>query len=379
MLKKFFHYLTKPRAKYKPLIKILIARRALLHNYDSYAKAYGDLAIAPMLKSNAYGHGLREVGKILDAKHPPFFAVDSFFEALVLRQAQVQAKILIIGYTRKDVWERKTLKNLSYAILGMESLREIALSLKTRQNFHLKIDTGMHRHGILPADFEEAAKLIASNQNIVLEGLCSHFANAYSQGDSFTKAQIAAWNRGVEFFQSRILRIKYLHTAATPGFPQSRSIKANVARIGIGLYGIDTSPRLNSDLEPVLEMRSVVATTKQISARERVGYNLLFESVKPMILGTIPAGYNDGVDLRLTNQGAVRVAGEMCKIVGRVSMNVTTIDLSAVKDPSPEEEATIISRIKSDANSVENIAKICHTSPYEILVHIHPNLRREIV
>ena len=362
---KIWDFITRPRTKYDPLIKVLIFRDQLLANLRNYKKQYPHLDFAPVLKSNAYGHGLMEVAAILDPEQPAFFVVDSFFEALVLRRGMIRSRILIIGYTREELISRKNLKNISFTITSLDSLKILADDLKIPTSIHLKIDTGMHRQGIGESEIAEASRLINSNSNIVLEGLCSHLADGGREDSELTGKQVHKWNEISNLFREQFPKLKYFHLVATNGVNVKAS--ANVARIGLGLY------------EQALEMRSILSSVKTIEPGDKVGYLGTFQAAKHMQIATVPAGYNEGVDLRLSNKGAFIMHGRECPIVGRVSMNITSIDVSEVADPKLQDEVVIISRDKSAPNSVPKIARICDTIPYEILIHIPSYLRREIV
>lgn len=376
LLKKIF----KPRVKYDPLIRVLISKEALLHNLRAYQTQYPSLQMAPVLKSNAYGHGLVEVASILDGENLLFFAVDSFYEALVLRQARIRTKILIIGYTREALLLKKTLKDVSFGILSLDSLKSFALKLREPNLFQLKVDTGMHRQGVLVSELAEAFRLIKSNSNIVLEGIYTHFADADSPDESFTKNQILLWNEVAKHARNVFPDLKFVHAAATAGIAHANEIEGNVCRLGIGLYGINVHPAARLPLKPVLEMKSVLAGLKKIHEGDYAGYSRLFRAPSDMTVATVPAGYNEGVDLRLSNKGVFKVQGQMCPIVGRVSMNITTIDVTALKGAKLEEEVMIFSRNLHDENSVENATRACGSkNPRELLVHIPAYLRREIV
>lgn len=379
-LHKLIQKVIKPRVKYDPLIRVLIFKDALIHNLRAYQNKYPGLQIAPVLKSHAYGHGLVEVASILDKETLPFFAVDSFYEALVLRQARIRSKILIIGYTREELMLKKTLKDVSFAILSLESLKSLSAKLKSQNYFQLKVDTGMHRQGVLMNELAQAFSLIKSNPKIVFEGIYTHFADADNPDESFTKKQILLWNEATKHARKVFGDLKYLHAAATAGAAYASEIESNVCRLGIGLYGINVHPRVKLNLKPVLEMRSVLAGLKKLQAGDYLGYSRLFRAQKDMTIAIVPAGYNEGVDLRLSNKGVFQVRGQICPIVGRVSMNITTIDVSALQDAKLEEEVVIFSRNPDHENSVENAIKACGIrNPREILVHIPAYLRREII
>lgn len=189
-IRKILNRIVQPAVEYQPLIEVRIFKDALLHNLHTYQKVYPKLQFAPVLKSNAYGHGLVEVARILDEQGVPFFMVDSFYEALVLRRAEVKTKILVLGYCRQQQLLSAKLKNVSFGIIDLQVLKDLSAKLKKPLNIHLKIDTGMHRQGILLSEIPEAVAAIKSNDNIIVEGLCTHLADADSADDKFTSAKL---------------------------------------------------------------------------------------------------------------------------------------------------------------------------------------------
>ncbi len=376
-LRNFKRFLVK--SSHNRLIEILLSKNNLLYNLHQFQNKFQQLRLAPVLKSNAYGHGLIPIAKILDSENLPFFCADSFFEALVLRREGIKIKILILGFTDLENILNNKLKNVSFTITSLKQLQQIFASLKYRQYFHLEIDTGMHRQGILPTEVLETIKLIKENQNIILEGIFSHLADADNNNNFATVKQIEIWNKLVEKFQQEIKILKFWHLSATAGFVYENTIVANVGRSGLGLYGIVPSSLNNIIVKPVLEMRSTVSSIRKIEKGESVGYNFTFTTDRPLVIATIPAGYYEGVDRRLSNKGFVKIGDKFCPIVGIVSMNMTTVDVTSVEDVREGDEVIVISGNSQDKNSIENIARICETIPYEILVHLSAHLRRVVV
>ena len=346
------------------LITISISRSSLLYNLDQFKSMN---IVAPVLKSNAYEHGLIEVASILENK-VEFFIIDSYFEAEALRNEDIKTPLLIIGYVKPENINRNKLKNISFTISSIEALE----SIQNETKIHLKIDTGMNRQGILLEDIDKSFDLIKNNKNIVLDGICSHLADIDHNGN--VENQINIWNNTVEKVKSEFPSIKYAHLSNTFGHNYSEKINANISRLGIGLYG------LTGDLKPVLEMKTIITGIKKIKRGETVGYARTFTATQDMIIATIPVGYYEGVDRGLSNKGFVKVSGIFCPIVGRVSMNITTIDVSEVPEIKIGDGVIVISRNKKDKNSIENMAKIIdETIPYEIVVHIPSQLRRVVV
>lgn len=372
---------------YHPLIEVFIYKKNLLHNLHAFQKSYPRHRIAPVLKSNAYGHGLVPIAKILDRQKVPFLVVDSLFEARVLRSEGTKSPILIIGYTRASDIERSGLKNVSFTITTLELLEELSKKLKTPQKFHLKIDTGMHRQGIRPSQIERTIEKIEKNRKIILEGICSHLASADSPDEKYALHQISEWNKAVKIFKNNFPKLKFFHIAATAGSShiacyvatKRHAPASNMIRLGIGLYGHDTSPFRNLDLKPVLETKTRVSGIKKIEKGEFVGYGLTYQAKKDMEIAIIPAGYFEGTDRRLSNKGFYKIKGKFCPLVGRVSMNISLADTSGVPSVKAGDEVTLISANHGDKNCVSSIARLCETIPYEILVHIPQHLRRTII
>ncbi|TAK95608.1 alanine racemase [Patescibacteria group bacterium] len=369
----------KSRANYVPQVRVLVSQSHLLHNLAEYRRRYPQLALAPVLKSNAYGHGLVLTGQLLDRANVPFLVVDSLFEAVALRHNGVKSPILVIGYVNVDNVQKCKLNKVVFTLTSLEQLRGIAARLNHPQEFHLKIDTGMHRQGLSPGQLTEAIQIIRQQEFIQLVGVCSHLADADGADDQLTRQQIAVWNQAVDQLKQNFTSLRWIHLSATSGLDYLDVAQGNAARLGIGLYGINVSPRLAMNLKPALQLQTEVSSIRTLEAGDRVGYNGTFRAEKEMRVATVPVGYFEGVDRRLSNTGCFMVKDKCCPIVGRVSMNITSIDVSAVPEINLGEAVTIISNVPGDQNSVENIAKAAGTIPYEILVHIPQHLRRIVV
>jgi alanine racemase len=392
--------LSRRRFPYEPLITIEISRSRLIHNLNEFKKmvpirqpteAFASKgAVAPVLKSNAYGHGLLEVAQALKNENVPFFVVDSYFEAIALRSGGFKSALLIIGYTRPETIARSRLKNVAFTVTGMETLEHLPQENRRMMRVHLKIDTGMHRQGILSEEIDRAIEIIKGNNSIVLDGLCSHLCDADDADESFTESQIHIWNRAVKKFRDAFhSSLKYTHLAATDGHYFGHDIDANVSRLGIGLYGLSENPLLTAklDLQPVLEMKTIVTGVKQLKEGETVGYGRTFKAMTDMTIATVPVGYFEGVDRRLSSGLDASKIGQIqigpnrtrCPIVGRVSMNITSIDISKAAGIKIGDTAIVISNNAADPNSIASMAQKCGTISYEVAVKIPAHLKRVVV
>jgi alanine racemase len=366
-------------SSYSPSVEVLISRENLLHNLNAYKKSCRNRLLAPVLKSNAYGHGLVEIARILEKEDKAFFVIDSLYEAMVLRDKGIKSPLLIIGYTSPENINNCKLSDVSFTITSLDQLCLVSKLITNKKTIHLKIDTGMHRQGILPNQIDEATDIIRSSKLLHLDGVCSHLADADDTDQAFTQLQIRVWEEAIKDIKSNFPDIRYLHILATAGASQPENIINNVLRLGIGLYGIDLGTKDAIRLRPVLQMQSVISSVKTIQPKEYVGYGMTYRTTNETKIGTIPVGYFEGVNRKLSNQGLIKVRNIFCPIIGRVSMNITIIDVSNVPDVMLGDKVIVISNGKKDPNSIINIAKMCGVIQYEILVQIPQHLRRTII
>lgn len=370
--------LKKRLAHHRSLINVFVSSKNIIHNLNQFRNNYPNLEFTPVLKSNAYGHGLIETAEILKKENKPFLAVDSLFEAKKLRNFGISDKILIIGYAFPEEILNSRFKNFSYFIIDLSQLKALSRNNRKRINIHLKIDTGMRRQGIADSELEKAIDLIKGNKKLNLEGICSHLADAGNENSKFTLKQIEKWNNIVKKFKKEFDSIKYFHLSATSGLKYHNKISANMVRLGIGLYGFNQGLDNNINLKPALSVKTVVTSVRNLRPGDCVGYNTTFKADKNMEIATIPFGYFEGFDHRLSNKGFVKVRNKFCPILGRISMNITSFDVTNIDNIKAGDEVLVISDNPKDKNSVIEISKICNTIPYIVLAGIHSHLKRII-
>lgn len=371
--------------KFTPLNLITISKQRLIENYEALSGINPDIKIAPVLKSNAYGHGIRLVGEILDKVGAPFLCVDSLYEAFQLRsKTNIKTPILIMGYIHPKSLEVKKLP-FSFAVYDLDHARVLDEYQKGAK-LHVFVDTGMHREGVsmeeLPRFLEELRKL----KNIEIEGLMSHLAESGKPDSPLTKMQVTNFQKAKKLYQKFCLTTPswkadiWFHLGGTYGLLNKLTSGCNLVRVGRAVYGIDDrNSILDVDLKPVLKHTTKIVQIKKIKKGEKVGYSGTYTASREMVIGILPLGYNEGVDRRLSNKGVVTVEGVQCPIVGLVSMNITTIDLSAVKVPNLGAEVVVFSDNQDDENSVINASKRGGVLPHEMLIHIAESTKRIVV
>lgn len=378
MIKKILRLFKKD---YQTLNKIEVSRDNILQNYHYLSSLSKKVKIAPVVKSNGYGHGIINVAKILEPENPPFFCVDSLYEAYELLKANIKTPVLITGYTNPQNLEVKKLP-FSYAVFTLDLAKAIN-DFQSHAEVHIFVDTGMHREGVsieeLPFFLNELKKL----PNLKIAGLMSHLASSEGKNDPLFLDQIKQFKKAKEILKKHNINPKWFHVAATGSIinPSTKSIIAdvsNLARAGLALYGYSSST-FDKNLKPTLTLTIRIAQIKKISRGERLGYDGTYTAKQNITIGVLPIGYYDGIDRRLSNKGIFLVDNIECPILGRVSMNLNIIDLSKVLNPKVGQQVIVYSSNPKDKNSLGNCAEICKTIPYDLLVNLAETTKREII
>lgn len=364
------------KKEYQTLNKIEVSKSRLIQNYKHLKSQSKGIKIAPVVKSNGYGHGMITVSQILDPLGAPFFCVDSLYEAYQLLNAKIKTPILIMGYTDPQNFKVKKLP-FSYAVFDLEMV-SVLDKYQPGSGIHIFVDTGMHREGIQIEDLPNFLKKLKQFKNLKIEGLMSHLATAEKPNDPLTRKQLNNFQYVQQIVKEVRIYPKWVHVSNSAGLLNDLNPGCNMTRVGLAIYGLSTSD-LSSALKPVLRLTSRIIQIKKLQKGDKVGYDGTFLVKKSMILGVLGAGYYDGVDRRLSNKGIVLVDGVECPIIGRVSMNITTIDLSRVSNPYIGQEVLIYSDNPADKNSIENAAKICKTISYDILIGLAASTKRGVL
>ena len=371
---------------YLTLNQIEISPSALEHNLEYFARL-NNTKVAPVLKSNAYGHGLKLVGKFI-SNHldVPYICVDSLYEAYTLRKSHVRTPILIIGYTNPEnfkIWKKLP---FTLPIFDLETIKVLS-DYQKGVKIHIKIDTGMNRLGLMPHQIQETIKLIKKYPHLKVEGIYSHFSQADNpQKKEFTQNQIRVFHEAIKIFEGSGIKFKWKHILATSGAFLDLRPSFNLMRLGIGFYGVNplsvSHPHYNnlaSNLRPALKLMTHIAQIKEIGEGSEVGYGGTFIAPKSLKIAVLPIGYYDGVDRRLSNRGLVRVGESYCPIIGRISMNVTTIDISNVPQVKVGDKVVIFDDRNISKNSVARAADLVEMIPYELLTGLSETTKRRLV
>lgn len=318
---------------FRTLNLIEVDRKRILANYDKFAKDNPNCEIWPVLKSNAYGHGLELVTEILRARKFTYLIVDSYYEALKVKKISPRQKILIIGSTHPQNFRKMNFKNITMMIQDIESLKELE-RVNKKVPIHLKVNTGMNRQGFEIEDLPD----------VKVEGIFSHLASV-----KLAKRQAEIFKNNLKYMP------KYRHLCATEGSKIIKDPILNAVRLGIGLY------------EGALKFKATITKVRLIKKGEKVSYEGTWMAKKDSWIGVISAGYYEGIDRRLSNKGLIKYKNKKYKIVGNVCMNLTVINFGRTRPKEWDQVEIILS------------PKLCNTIQYEILVKLNESIRRVIV
>lgn len=355
-----------------PFSWIEIDLGALRHNFlQARDRMSADARIVGVVKSDAYGHGMIEVARELVSCGAHFLAVSKYWEAKELREAGIRLPILCLLGVEPAEMEGAVLEEIRPAIFRIEQARmlgEVGRRLKMPARFHLKVDTGMGRLGV---QFDKVGAFLDelySLPGIELEGIFSHFASADESDKSFSECQLSRFRDVLCSLCGRGHSLTYAHIANSAGLLDLPGAHFELVRPGIMLYGSPPSQDLKqpADLRPVMSFKSKILQLKEVQAGQPIGYGRTYVATKPSRIATLPVGYDDGYPRLLSNRGQVLVKGWRAPVVGRVSMNMITIDVTHVPDLTEDDEVVLLGSQGQDCITAEEIAGLCGTISYEI-------------
>jgi len=236
----------------------------------------------------------------------------------------------------------------------------------------------MHREGVRIDELPKFLHSIISKTNLEIEGIMSHLAESESPKNASTKEQLRNFQKAISILKKSGINPKWIHIANSSAILNNKLYKAelgNMARTGIALYGIDTEGK-DKNLKPTLTLKTRISQIKNLHKTEKAGYNFTFTAKENMQIAILPIGYFDGVDRRLSNKGFVLVNEKECPIIGRVSMNITIIDVSKIANTTVGQEVIVYSNNPENKNSIQNAAKLCNEPPYVLLGNLAYSTKR---
>ena len=362
-----------------------VSRAQIGANFDAIRRVVGaNVEVMPVVKADAYRHGAVEVSRVLEERGARWLAVSNTDEGVALRDAGIRTRILVMAdflpFTREALLSYN-LTPVLHSLADLAELDRLAAQRNQRVPFHLKIDTGMGRLGAR-ADAGEIAEAILAAPNVELEGLMTHFASAGNYQNSQTDEQVALFEKIAANLSETGVRPALLHSSSTiPIAYQRQRAWRDMVRPGHAIYGYVSpvrghAPMPSLEVKPALTWRATVLSVKDLPAGALVGYGGMFRTQQPMRLAILAAGYADGIPHRLSNRGSVIVNGKLAPMVGAVSMDLTSIDVTASPDVKVGDAVTLLGAEGDVSIDAQEIAKLAGTISYSVLCGIHARVKR---
>lgn len=352
----------------------------LKKNYAAIKKHVLPSKVMPILKANAYGHGLVEVAKYFEKQNADYLGVAVLEEGILLREEGIKTPILVLGGLLGNQIPHFLKHDLTITASSAAKLKQIdeaADAIKIKAKVHLKIDTGMERIGVhyysAEKFLEEAVKL----KNINIEGIYSHFANSDSSDLSYTRMQLERFLNVLTFFEKHSLQTPFRHISNSGGILQLPEANLDMVRPGILLYGVYPSPKTKKTIlvEPALTWKSNVVYFKVIKPGHPVGYGSKWQTDHDIRAVTVPVGYGDGYFRSMSHKANVIINGKKYPVVGTISMDQIVVNIENDSAYNGD-EVILVGKQNGALITCEELAEWAGTIPYEILTNINTRVPR---
>jgi alanine racemase len=342
----------------------------------------GRARVIAVVKANAYGHGAPQVALALEEAGAAMLACADIEEAIVLREAGVQAPVLVFGALSVSDLDGVFAHGLTPTVstpAAARALQTAAARHGVRLNCHLKIDTGMNRLGFRHDNLGRTMPEVAASPNLTIDAVYTHFATADDPEHPAFAEQRARFERVLSTLPGLGITTSVRHAANSAALMRDERVWFDFVRPGLLLYGVVPPPLFSTlPLRPALSLHSRIVAVKGLRAGEGSGYGIRSVSDSPRTIAVVPAGYADGLDLRLAGRGFMLVRGRRAPIVGSVCMDMTMIDVTGT-DVAPGDEVAIIGKQGEESIGVREMAASIGTIPYELLCRVGSRIQRVYV
>ncbi|MGA8539902.1 MAG: alanine racemase [Terriglobales bacterium] len=376
-----------------------VSLAALGENFHAVQKHVGpDVTICAVVKADGYGHGAVECARALESEGAEWLGVTDAAEGLALRGAGVTARILLMtgiwkgeedGIVAQNltptVWEPWHIEALERAAGKQAGAKPPGDLPSHRWQVHLKIDTGMHRLGAPLDALPRLCEMLSACKHLSLEGVSTHFASAEVLDAEDAVRQLRCFEEGLGILQSYGLHPLLVHMGNSAAMSARPDSWKTMVRPGIALYGYSLAFTLGGGpvevtelplLRPVLSWKTRVLTVKEVAAGQAVGYMGTYVTTARSRIAVLPVGYADGYPRLLSNRARVIVGGEYAPVVGRVSMDLTIVDVSHIRGVAVGDEVILIGAGNGKSVDAVELARLCESVPYEILCGLSQRVPR---
>jgi alanine racemase len=336
-----------------------------------------EVGILAVVKANAYGHGAKEVTKILKEEKITMVGVASVEEAEELKEEAI--KIIILSPTSTTNIPHIIENNFIPSVSTLSFAETLNLEAKMRNKkvlIHIEIDTGMTRTGVKWTSGVEFVEKISKMRNLKIEGIFTHLSQPEEENDEFTFTQLKRFERVIKTLKRKKIEIPYVHTASTGAVINYRESYFNMVRPGIFLYGIPPNNKWKEGLKvsPILSVYTRVCAIYSVPKGTGISYGKTYVTQKKEKIATLSVGYGDGYPRSLSNRGKVILKGKIVPVVGRVCMDLTMIKVTDIPGVKIDDVVVLIGKDGEASVSVQEIANLANTSQYEIITRISPRV-----
>ncbi|MEL6149449.1 MAG: alanine racemase [Chloroflexota bacterium] len=339
-----------------------------------------EVAMMATVKADAYGHGAVAVSQVALQNGADYLAVASVREALELRDAGINAPILVLSYTPVYAVREALRHGITITVYDLDLARaynKVAREMNRKLKIHVKVDSGMGRLGILPGEAVDLFRHLLTMQNLDLEGIYTHFSNA-DENEEYTAEQYKAFRGVLIPLRAGGIKFQYVHVANSAGMLVDRKYHHNMVRTGIAMYGYPETAigEQIEGLQPLLTWKTVIAQVKTLPPGHYIGYGNEYITRDYERVAVIPVGYADGLRRAPVNWGNVLVHGQVATIRGRVSMEKTVISVNHIEGVSVGDEVVLLGRQGEASITAQDVADRLETISYEVLTGVLARIPR---
>jgi len=336
-----------------------------------------------VVKDEAYGHGALDVARIALEEGAWGFGLSTLEEAMSLRDAGIQAPLLLLGERQEAELPWCVEHNLTVCVNEPQTIRklaQLAARFNRRVPVHLKVQTGMSRYGVRWDEALPLAEQIVAKKSLLLEGVMTHFAQSDETDKTFVNLQFSRFQEVLQGLAGRGLSVKFRHTCNSGGFLDLPQAHLDIVRVGILLYGVFPSSvcRRIPGIEPVMSVKARIAAIQKLKPGEVVGYGMRYTAPSERRIAVLPIGYGDGFP-RVRNEGGALIHGKRAPLVGGIAMDAVMVDITDIPEAQMWDEAVIMGRQGNDEITVHDVAKLKNSVSYDVLTNWRLRLRRKSV
>ena len=356
---------------------------AIVHNFRAIRKRVDRrVKILAVVKSDAYGHGLIEVARVLEREGADVLGVGDVSEGSAVRAAGIAKPVMVLTVIPEPAIPEAIENELTLMVASLDSAQQVASVASSKglvAKVHCMLDTGMGRIGFRPDNAVDEIPAILRYSSIDVEGILTHFPRATAEKDPFTSNQIKVFKNIIKQLEDSGVPFEMTHAANSAAVVNYPSAQFDMVRVGIMLYGVAPCKALQGklDLKPAMRFETTVVFVKPVPEGTPLSYDHTYATPSATIIATIPVGYAHGFDFLLSNAGEVLVQGQRVPIVGRVCMDQTLVNVGRIPEVCVGDKVTLIGRDGNQKISAEDVAERAHTIPYDILTRVGKMAHRE--